>query len=209
MKANYRWKSLVDDSHIDTAQVTILATGVRAEGTQQTSGYQARWALDAPSDWVTASLHVQVRGLEGWSRTLDLSREATTGLWTARTGMSGRQPQGLARPGLAAAAQLDGALDCDLGACPMTNLMPIRRLGLLESHIAEQSLLMAWVEMPSLAVRPSVQRYASLDRHHVRYLNGTGEIDVELEVDHHGMVTRYPGLAELAPQPEGHATRRT
>ena len=79
--------------------------------------------------------------------------------------------------------------------CPLTNTMPIRRLGLLEAPVASTPLIMAWVDMPSLQVIASDQYYGSIDRRTVHYASGTRGVDVELQVDEDGVVVVYPDLA--------------
>ena len=45
------------------------------------------------------------------------------------------------------AASIDGAVDCDLALCPVTNSMPILRLGLLETeHAADAEELATSLE---------------------------------------------------------------
>lgn len=54
---------------------------------------------------------------------------------------------------------LDDALDCDLGKCPFTNVMPIRRLvrdGPVGEWVGHD---IACVKVPSLKVVPIVQHY--------------------------------------------------
>lgn len=100
-----------------------------------------------------------------------------------------------ARPGIENAADLNDALDCDLGLCPVTNTMPIRRLGLLASDLPETPLVMAWVEVPSLRVIRSDQVYASAAPGNVRYRSYSRDFSAELSVDADGIVIDYPGLA--------------
>ncbi|WP_028049331.1 putative glycolipid-binding domain-containing protein [Cellulomonas sp. URHD0024] len=192
----YRWASLIDPGQTDTADVELLDDGVRATGSQVTGSYVAHWRLDASVGWVTRSLVVAVDG-DGWQRSLDLSRDEA-GLWTCTVAGGGSPPQDIAAAGPDLGTDLATALDCDIDRCPMTNLMPIRRLGLQRSRVPGHSLVMAWVELPSLRVIASDQRYASASSDRVRYSNGTRGVDVELEVDADGMVTSYPGLAVLA-----------
>ena len=45
--------------------------------------------------------------------------------------------------------------------CPVTNTMPIRRLGPLGRDVDDTHLVVAWVEVPSLRVLLSDQVYAS------------------------------------------------
>jgi hypothetical protein len=53
------------------------------------------------------------------------------------------------------------ALDCDLGNAPLTNTMPVLRRDLLHRD-GSIEFVMAWVAVPSLAVRASEQRYTTL-----------------------------------------------
>ena len=137
---------------------------------------------------------------QGWSRWLELER-TQGGVWTSQAGASGETS--LPPPGITATADLSDALDCDLGLCPVTNTMPIRRLNLLAPAASggETELTMAWVEVPSLRVFPSRQRYSSrgADAHTVRFSSEDGNFTAELTTDQHGVVTRYPGLATLRP----------
>lgn len=54
-----------------------------------------------------------------------------------------------------------GAVDCDLGRSPLTNVMPVRRHRLHEAPGAVD-FLMAWVSVPDLGVHRSRQRYEHL-----------------------------------------------
>lgn len=191
----YRWQSLLDPDQHDEAKVEILENGVRAEGVQLAHAYSAQWRLDAADGWVTRALRVDVTGRDGWSRSLRLDHDGD-GVWRAETGSSGSGTD-LPPPGLGSAVDLTAARDIDLGRCPMTNLMPIRRLGLLTATVPATPLIMAWVEMPSLRVISSDQYYSSASPGQVRYVSGTRHVDVRLTLDEHGMVTHYPDLATL------------
>ena len=97
------------------------------------------------------------------------------------------------------AAALAGALDCDVGLWPLTNLMPVRRLGLLDDEpgVAPRDVLTAWVGVPALTVDPSPQRYVLLrtdpGRATVRF--SAGDFAAELTLDADGLVVDYPELA--------------
>ena len=58
--------------------------------------------------------------------------------------------------------------------------------------------VMAWVDVPSLDVLRSEQRYELLDGPRVRFVGLEDGFTADLELDDHGFVTRYPGLAERA-----------
>ena len=57
---------------------------------------------------------------------------------------------------------------------------------------------MAWVAVPGLEVLRSEQRYEPVAPGRVRYVGLDHEFSAELELDEHGFVSRYPGLAERA-----------
>jgi uncharacterized protein len=81
----------------------------------------------------------------------------------------------------------------DLGYSPLFNSLPILAH---ELHLGGgvRDFTMVWIEVPSLAVRLSQQRYEPLDVGRVRYREGSFAADIEF--DDEGFVTYYPGLAE-------------
>lgn len=181
---------------MEFADISLAEQQVRAEGVSVGGGsipYRLDYILETAPNYVTSRLRVVTRG-EGWRRALDLRRDAS-GAWTATTEEEGRPD--LQPPGGDLAA-LAGALDCDLGLSPLTNLMPIRRHGLL-SDGKPVELLMAWVSVPDLSVRADGQRYLPVrtasDSHVVRYeaIDGTFAADITLDSD--GIVIDYPGIA--------------
>lgn len=188
------WRGLDDPDRRDSAEV-LLADGLHAVGRQVTDDYTAAWTVDARDGWITRSVAVAVHG-RGWSRTLSLTRDPDTGRWSSETEQSGTPPVPLPSPGIVDADALDGALDCDLGLCPLTNTMPIRRLSLQTDTTAEHSLTMAWIDMPSLNVIASPQIYAGIDADRVRYTSGTRDFTADLTIDEDGIVRTYPQLAE-------------
>lgn len=144
---------------------------------------------------MTRSLEIVTTG-SGWNRHLALTRD-DNGHWHDDVGMIGEQPTALGAPGIADDVDLSQALDCDLGLCPLTNTMPIRRLGLHTQPHAVQPLIMAWVEVPSLRVIASDQYYGSPSVDGlVTYASGTRQVNVQLKVDRQGVVLDYPGLAK-------------
>jgi hypothetical protein len=88
----------------------------------------------------------------------------------------------------------------DLGFSPLTNTLPILRDGL---HVGGEprDYVMALVEVPSLEVVRSDQRYEPFAPGLVRFR--AGEFTAMLELDEHGLVVRYPGLAGRAALVEG------
>ena len=95
---------------------------------------------------------------------------------------------------------LAAALDVDLGHSPLTNTLPVRRLGLREAGRATPSTVeVAWVLLPSLEVRAE---HADATR------SRTGPGPLRQRLVHRraspstpsGFVTHYPGLAERVPR---------
>jgi hypothetical protein len=152
--------------------------------------YEARYSLDTSPGYDTAHLSVNASGA-GWSRHLDLRRDHA-GSWDVSVGVTGDVD--LPDPGGNTAA-FDGARDCDLQHCPVTNAMPVLRERLLEGG-GPVDLVMAWVALPELTVSRSDQRYEPIDERRVRYVALDSDFRAELELDEDGLVVNYPGLAE-------------
>ena len=76
---------------------------------------------------------------------------------------------------------------------PLTNVMPIRRHRLHEQPGAV-GFAMAWVSLPDLKVHRSEQRYEHLARGRVRF--SSDGFTADLELDEHGLVVSYPGIAQ-------------
>jgi uncharacterized protein len=84
-------------------------------------------------------------------------------------------------------ADLDGALDVDVGITPSTNTLPIRRLALSSGE--RETVRAAWVRFPELTVEPLDQAYERLADDRYRYT--AGSFEAELIVDGEGIVGRY------------------
>ena len=80
----------------------------------------------------------------------------------------------------------------DLGFSPLTNTLPILRDN-LEGGGEPRDYLMALVDVPSLEISASEQRYEPVAPGAVRFRSG--DFSALLELDG-GFVSRYPGLAE-------------
>jgi hypothetical protein len=81
----------------------------------------------------------------------------------------------------------------DLGFSPLTNTLPIVR-DRLQHGGDPRDYVMALVDVPSLAVSMSNQRYEPIGPDLVRFRSG--DFEAVLELDEDGFVVRYPGLAE-------------
>ena len=87
---------------------------------------------------------------------------------------------------------LAGADFFDLGWSPLFNALPVLRDDLLTGGPA-RAYEMRWVDVPSLQVERSQQRYEPLGGNVVRFSAGTFSADIAF--DDAGFVVDYPGLA--------------
>lgn len=135
--------------------------------------------LDA--EWRTTRVHVEALSAGSGRRTLDLRADEGRRWW--RDG--GRIPK------------LDGCLDVDVSASPLTNTFPIRRLSGLAPGEA-RTVSVAWVDVPSLEVHRVEQTY--------RRIGPVGGLEAweysdprhgtfRFTVDTNGLVVDYEGLA--------------
>lgn len=192
----YQWCGVDDLSRMETAVVRFGEDSLRAHGGSIATDYATAWRLQIGAGWATEELAVSSFG-DGWQRSLVLVRNSE-GYWSVDADLEGRVD--LPAPGLQDPSLLAGAIDCDLGLCPLTNIMPIRRLGLLDHQVEPTPLVMAWVEVPSLRVIRSDQLYGSGSKsesspYSVRYTSRSRDFDAALSVDQDGMVIDYPTLA--------------
>ncbi len=89
--------------------------------------------------------------------------------------------------------ELEGADFFDLGFSPLLNSLPIVRDGLLDGGPA-RDYLMRWIDVPSLEVSESAQRYEPVDGQTVRFRSD--DFTALLQFGPDGLVERYEGLAE-------------
>ncbi|MET9835499.1 putative glycolipid-binding domain-containing protein [Streptomyces sp. NPDC006385] len=162
----------------ETAWIEFGGDALRARGRAVGTAPEPYWIayeLDTADGFVTRRLYVTAESADG-TRTLDLRHDGA-GRWAAN---GERLPD------------VDGALDCDLGLCPLTNTMPVLRHG-LQLVPGEREFLMAWVSVPDLTVLSSRQTYRHLGRGRIRFVSGDFRSDIEF--DDEGFVVDYPGLA--------------
>lgn len=186
----------VDAWRAEVCEMRLAPGGVTASGTQigiSPLAYRMDYRLDASAGFVTRSLEVAVT-TAGGNRRLLLTHDGA-GNWAATAEVSGAWE--LPPPG-GDMTLVSGALDCDLGLCPATNLMPVVRHGLHRGS-GERDFLMAWVSVPDLGVQPSRQRYEHVrltpTGSVVRYVGEHRDFVGELELDADGVVELYPDLA--------------
>ena len=80
----------------------------------------------------------------------------------------------------------------DLGWSPLFNSLPVIRARLLESGKAHECA-MRWVDVPSLEVTTTKQRYEPLRDRLVRFQSGSFTSDIQFDEDE--FVVDYPGIA--------------
>ena len=162
--------------------------------------YTCRYDLVTDDGWATARVEVSAEGA-GWLRTVRLERAA--GRWRVTTAEQGDLDRALTEarhpraglPGMEEPARLAAAIDVDLGASPLFNTLPIRRLGLLGAAPGtERAITVAWVLVPSLEVVAGEQTYTALGEGRIGFRSRT--FTAEITVDPDGYVVNYPGLAE-------------
>jgi hypothetical protein len=83
----------------------------------------------------------------------------------------------------------------DLGFSPLFNSLPVLRDGLLDAG-PPRDYVMSWVDVPSLEVSRSEQRYEPLGGGVVRF--SAGDFISDIQFDEAGFVVRYPGIATRA-----------
>jgi hypothetical protein len=162
--------------------------------------YACRYELYTDESWATARFEATSEGAE-WLRTVRLERAA--GRWRVTTAEQGDLSAALRTtgrtadappPGIEDADSLADAFDIDLAASPLTNTLPLRRVGLVDVTI-----IAAWVLLPSLAVVASEQTYTVLGDNRARY--SSGDFRADLDLDDGLFVITYPGLAIRGAQP--------
>ena len=158
----------------------ILVESV-VQGSRGGSPYGARYAIECAPDWTVRSLkiasvsgprlHILSDGNRHW---LDFVR------------------------GQRSLDHLDGCVDVDVAMTPLTNMLPIKRLGLAEGQGAD--IRVAYVPLPTddpveaWSVEAVEQRYTCIEPER-RYLyeGRFRDFSAELEIDSDGFVTDYPG----------------
>jgi len=162
--------------------------------------YRLDLELAVDDGWVTQRLALTAVG-DGWSRSLVLDRDVARS-WRGTSTHSGAPPPAVdgARPAdVVEPDEIPGAvLDVDMQWSPLTNVMPIHRLGLTSAGV-EGRFTMAWVAVPSLAITLDEQHYTLLGVNDgdvcARFESGDGLFAAVLRCDADGVVLDYPGIA--------------
>jgi hypothetical protein len=180
-------------------------SGLHARGTMVAATpvpFACRYEVYTDDAWSTARFEATVEGA-GFVRSVRLERAA--GRWRVTASEQGNLDAALvaaghpraALPGAEEPSRLHSALDVDLGYSPLTNTLPVRRLGLLKGAPGrDRAVDVAWVLVPSLEVVDSRQVYELLGSGLVRFTSGSFTIEITMDQD--GYVVDYPGLASRA-----------
>lgn len=166
----------------ETAWVELGEGRLRAHGRAmglRPEPYWLSYELETDGGYATRTLAVTSHTVDG-TYDLELRRDERS-RWTANGQV---------------VLELDGALDCDLGMSPLTNSMPVLRHQLHRNE-GHQDFLMAFVPVPTLAVRPSLQSYTHVTPllAGARLAYSSGNYRSELDFDADGLVVHYEGLA--------------
>ena len=131
------------------------------------------YRLRVDSSWRVREAHVQTTA----GRALHLESNGQ-GSWTE---------DGRSRP------DLQGCIDIDIQATPLTNTLPIRRLGWYPGE--SQDIRLCYVAVPDLSASARDQRYTALEPGALyRFESPDSGFTAELPVDEDGFVLDYPGL---------------
>jgi len=144
--------------------------GVLIDGRIEQGDDTWAYTLQATPGW-------EFRGLDIRSADRVLTVRRTTGVWTV---------DGVAR------TDLQAALEVDLSASPISNTLPIRRLGLEIGDSAD--IVTAYVRVPELVVAPDPQRYTRTGAREYLYESRDSDFRRLVTVDDRGLVLEYPGL---------------
>lgn len=87
---------------------------------------------------------------------------------------------------------LEGCIDIDIQATPLTNTLPIRRLDLKPGKSLD--LRLCYIDVPELTVSVAEHRYTALGPSLYRFESLRDGFTADLPVDEDGFVRDYPGL---------------
>lgn len=178
--AEARWRPC-QGLGLQTFRVRQVAEGYVAMGAivaedDAGEGYGLDVLLDLRADWTVRAAHFATTD----GRELNLEHDGH-GTWTS---------DGEALP------QLDGCIDIDISATPLTNTLPVRRLKWRKGQSRE--LRMAYVQAPELQVFADAQRYTFLGERRFHFEAVDGDFAADISFDGHGLVADYPPLFQSA-----------
>jgi len=154
----------------EDCEISVTDRGVEVRSTVSGEVVDGGYRLRASINWEFESLSMTING-----RHLQVRRAGR--LWLV---------DGTVRP------DLDEAREVDLSVSPLTNSLPIGRLGLEVGQSAD--IVTAYIRVPELDVMPSPQRYTRTGIFEYLYESRSSDFRRTITVDRHGLVTEYPGL---------------
>lgn len=180
-----------DGRRLETVRAVITERGLRANGYIIDAGedaYGGSYSLLADAKGRTRRLSAQSDSIEG-ERHLSLTR-SPGGPWVVES-TSGSNPL----------YALNDAADIDLDASTFSHSLPLRRLSARGADTdldREQTVVVACVSFPTLAVRAVEHHYTFRAAGVVSYRGPDGA--AELTVDAQHFVVDFPGSARRLPQ---------
>jgi len=162
---------------LEHAEIRPVGGGLLVESAVVGRGFALAYRLLLTADWTLTAADVST--MDGRRASL---RATGSGAWLDADG----------RP----LPALDGCVDIDIEATPLTNTLPIRRLPFGPGEARDLALI--HVSAPSLAVSVARQRYARTGRGY-RFESLDSDFAVDLPVDEDGFVLDYPGLFRRVP----------
>jgi uncharacterized protein len=186
METHVWWTTLqqigLEQLHLVENETSVIADGL-VLGIEHTTPFRLWYQVRTDSNWNARECLLQVGGEKGQTMHLYTNSQ---GHWTDAEGI--------------AYSALDGCMDIDISYTPFTNTLPIRRLSLTPGESAD--LLVAYITVPDLSIRPVQQRYTCLSHTAssgiYRYESLESTFTADLLVDDHGLVVDYPGIWKRA-----------
>jgi uncharacterized protein len=154
----------------EECEISFTDRGVEVRSTVSGDAVDGVYRLRASSRWEFESLSMTING-----RRLQVRRAGN--LWLV---------DGAVRP------DLDEAREVDLSVSPLTNSLPIGRLGLQVGQGAD--IVTAYIRVPELDVMADPQRYTRTGVFEYLYESRRSGFRRTITVDRDGLVTEYPGL---------------
>ncbi|MGY1608954.1 putative glycolipid-binding domain-containing protein [Geodermatophilus sp. SYSU D00700] len=173
------WRRSDEEQGHSLARVERRGDGWLLHGTEVLAGptlLACAFRVEVDGAWATRAVEVTAVSAAG-ERRLTLTADGDRRWW---------------RDG-ARAPELDGCVDVDVAATPLTNTFPIRRLAALEVGRQVTSPV-AWVDVPALGVTRVDQTYRRLGPRRWEYADAAHGA-FKLTVDDDGLVVDYTGFA--------------
>ncbi|MDS0294452.1 putative glycolipid-binding domain-containing protein [Halogeometricum luteum] len=195
MYSHYCWEPTDAVGFEDCA--VAFTPSLRADGLVVTVGSdgdaaRVRYRVRTDEEFRTEAVRVDrfdVGGRDDAAASASLSLAVDGGSWTVD-----RDP----------VPELDGCVDVDIAVTPLTNTLPVRRLGLAPGE--SETIAVAYLDPRTLDVSRAEQRYTRLadetgDGGRYRYESLASGFTATVSVDAAGVVRDYPGLFRRVRSP--------